>query len=81
MDFHARAAGISEDDFAALALQRLDKDVAPEHQGADVLVAGGLVVLCRGGRAHVLCAVSWPVVVDFPVWNKKPTTVAGRGFL
>ena len=81
MDLHARAAGVGEDDFATLAFERLDKNLAPEHQGADVLVAGGLVVLRRGGRAHVVCPGSWPVVVDFPVWNKKPTTVAGRGFL
>ena len=31
VDLHARAAGVGENDLAALALQRLDKDVAPKH--------------------------------------------------
>ena len=31
VDLHARAAGVGEDDLAALALQCFDKDVAPKH--------------------------------------------------
>ena len=81
VDLHARASGVGEDDLAALALQCFDKDVAPEHQGSDVFVASGLIALRRGGRAHMMFPCSWPVVVSFPVWNKKPTTVSGRGFL
>jgi len=36
VDFHARAAGIGEDDFHAFAFQRLDKDIATKHRRADL---------------------------------------------
>ena len=40
VDLHARAAGISENDFDAFALEGFHEDVAPEHGGAD-FGAGG----------------------------------------
>ena len=44
MEFHRGAAGIGEDDFDTGPFEGLDKDVASEHQGADLALGIG-----RGG--------------------------------
>ena len=40
MELHARAAGIGEDDFDALAFEALDEDVAALHAGAEFGLRG-----------------------------------------
>ena len=41
VDFHARAAGIGENDLDAFAFEGFDEDVAPEHGRADLGARGG----------------------------------------
>ena len=80
VDFHARAAGIGEDDLDVLAFKRLDKDVAAEHGRADFGAGlGGRFRFRFGGCscfAHVFLWL-WRLAED----NKKPTAMTSRGFL
>src|SRR5277367_386614 len=81
VNFHARAAGIRENDFDIFAFQRLDKNVAAKHRRADFGARFGF----RGGGFR-FCDFSCLAHVSFGCgWRRglkqKPTTVASRGFL
>ena len=80
VEFHARAAGIGENRVHAFAFEAGDEDFAALHGAGRLRRAWRAAVLFGGfnGFAHFVFSVcGWRPRVD----NKKPTTVASRGFL
>jgi hypothetical protein len=73
MDFHAGPAGIGENALDPFPFQGADQDVAARHGLAEFRL-GRLASFFADFCVHIILA-------GRPGPNKKPTTVASRGFL
>ena len=68
MDFHARAAGIGENDFDAFALEGGHEDIAPEHGRADFRARGAWMFFSlRAGDFAADLAVAVVLLIVFLV--------------